>query len=167
MRKTLTAMVFWLIFSSTIVSAIDYNQFENIEISNETVDQIKDYINTENPDNNAMETLKNTLGNEILEITLTETNQVFTITTNNGSLEYIKKGSDPNATITLKLNETVLEDLTTIESSNDPAQVILDAINSDKIEYSTTKKASLKTKILIFLSKGILKVVTFIQWIIP
>ncbi len=150
-----------------MVSAIDYSQFENIEISNETVEQIKYYVNSENPDDKAMETLKNTFGNEVLEITLKETDQVFTITTSNGSLEDIKKGSDPDATMKLELNETVLEDLTAIESSNDPAQVLLDAINSDKIEYSTTEKASLKTKILLFLSKGMLKIATFIKWIMP
>ena len=73
MKKTIAAMVFLLLLSSTMVSAIDYSQFENIEINNETVEQIKYYINTENPDDKAMETLKNTFGNEILEITLKET----------------------------------------------------------------------------------------------
>ncbi len=167
MKKTIAAMVFLILLSSTMVSAIDYSQFENIEISNETVEQIKYYVNTENPDDKAMETLKNTFGNEVLEITLKETNQVFTLTTSNGSLEDIKRGSDPNATMKLELNETILEDLTDLESSNDPAQVLLDAINSDKIEYSTTEKASLKTKILLFLSKGMLKIATFIKWIMP
>ena len=167
MKKTIAVMAFLLIFLSSMVSAIDYSQFENIEISNETVEQIKYYVNSENPDDKAMETLKNTFGNEVLEITLKETDQVFTITTSNGSLEDIKKGSDPDATMKLELNETVLEDLTAIESSNDPAQVLLDAINSDKIEYSTTEKASLKTKILLFLSKGMLKIATFIKWIMP
>lgn len=167
MEKTIAAMAFLLLVLSSGVTAIDYSQFENVEISNETVEQIKYYVNTENQDNKAMETLKNTFGNEILEITLTETGQVFTIKTTNGSLEDIKRGSDPDATVKLKLNETVLENLESLESSDDPAQVLLDAINSDKIEYTTTENASLKTKILLFLSKGLLKVATFIKWIMP
>ena len=167
MRKTITLLILAVLILSNTATATDYSQFENIELDNETVEYIKDYVNSQQTDNKALDTLKDTFGDEILEITLTETGQTFTIVTENGTMEDIRKGSDQEATMKLNINETVFEDLESLESSEDPAQLILDAINSDKIEYEATEKASLKTKILMFLSKVILKIATFLKWILP
>ncbi len=167
MRKAITLLILAVLILSNTATATDYSQFENIELDNETVEYIKDYVNSQQTDNKALDTLKDTFGDEILEITLTETGQTFTIVTENGTMEDIRKGSDQEATMKLNINETVFEDLESLESSEDPAQLILDAINSDKIEYEATEKASLKTKILMFLSKVILKIATFLKWILP
>jgi len=166
MKKVITLLILAVLILSTTVAATDYSQFENIELDPNTIEYIKDYINNQQTDNKALDTLKSTFGDEILEITLTETGQVFTIVTENGALEDIKKGSDLEATIKLKVNETILENLESLESSNNPAEIILDAINSDKIEYETTENASLKTKTLMFLSKIMLKVATFVTWVL-
>ncbi len=166
MKKVITLLILAVLIFSTTATATDYSQFENIELDNNTIEYIKDYINNQQTDNKALDTLKSTFGDEILEITLTETGQVFTIVTENGALEDIKKGSDLEATMKLKVNETILENLESLESSNNPAEIILDAINSDKIEYEATKNASLKTKTLMFLSKIMLKVATFVTWIL-
>ncbi|MCK4809284.1 MAG: hypothetical protein KAS90_06695, partial [Candidatus Aenigmarchaeota archaeon] len=166
MKKVITLLILAILILSNTATAIDYSQFENIELDNETVEYIKYYVNNQQTDNKALDTLKSTFGEEILEITLTETGQTFTIVTENGTLENIKKGSDPEATMKLRVNETILENLESLESSNDPAQLILDAINSDKIEYEATENASLKTKMLMFLSKIMLKVATFVTWVL-
>ncbi len=166
MKKVITLLILAVLILSNTATATDYSQFENIELDNNTIEYIKDYINNQQTDNKALDTLKSTFGDEILEITLTETGQVFTIVTENGALEDIKKGSDLEATMKLKVNETILENLESLESSNNPAEIILDAINSDKIEYEATKNASLKTKTLMFLSKIMLKVATFVTWIL-
>jgi len=166
MKKTITLLIIAALILSNTATATDYSQFENIELDNETVEYIKYYVNNQQTDNKALDTLKSTFGEEILEITLTETGQTFTIVTENGTLENIKKGSDPEATMKLKVNETILENLESLESSNNPAEIILDAINSDKIEYEATEKASLKTKMLMFLSKIMLKVATFVTWVL-
>lgn len=143
-------------------TATDSNPFENLELDNETIEMIKQQINSGQTDNKALDTLKNTFSNEILEINLTESNQILTITTENGELKDIKKGTDPNATMQLNVNETIFKDL---ENAEDPAQIFLDALNSEKIEYQATEKASLKTKIMLFLSKITLKIATVIKGI--
>ncbi len=166
MKKTIILLILAALILSNTVTATDYSQFENIELDTNTVEYIKDYVNSQETDNPALDTLKDTFGDEILEITLTETGQTFTIVTENGTLENIKKGSDPEATMKLNINETILEDLESLESSNNPAEIILNAINSDKIQYEATENASLKTKMLMFLSKIMLKVATFVTWIL-
>lgn len=166
MKKVITLLILAVLIFSTTATATDYSQFENIELDPDTIEYIKDYINNQQTDNKALDTLKSTFGDEILEITLTETGQVFTIMTENGALEDIKKGSDLEATMKLKVNETILENLESLESSNNPAEIILDAINSDKIEYKATENASMKTKMLMFLSKIMLKVATFVTWVL-
>ncbi|MCK5373637.1 MAG: hypothetical protein KAJ20_04825 [Candidatus Aenigmarchaeota archaeon] len=166
MKKTIILLILAVLILSNTATATDYSQFENIELDPDTIEYIKDYVNNQQTDNKALDTLKSTFGDEILEITLTETGQVFTIVTENGTLENIKKGIDPEATMKLKVNETILENLESLESSNNPAEIILDAINSDKIEYEATENASLKTKMLMFLSKIMLKVATFVTWVL-
>ncbi|NOQ37244.1 hypothetical protein GQ472_00005, partial [archaeon] len=118
MKKVITLLILAVLIFSTTATATDYSQFENIELDPDTIEYIKDYINNQQTDNKALDTLKSTFGDEILEITLTETGQVFTIMTENGALEDIKKGSDLEATMKLKVNETILENLESLESSN-------------------------------------------------
>ena len=162
MRKTITLLILTVLILANTATATDYSEIENTALDKETVEIIKEQIN-QDTDNKA---LKNTFGDEILEITLTETNTTFTIITKNGTLEDIKKEADPEATIKLSMNETLFEELKSTENAEDPAQLILDAVKNDKIEYQATEKASLKTKILIFLSKIMLSLATFIKGII-
>ncbi|MCK5042988.1 MAG: hypothetical protein KAR51_03090, partial [Candidatus Aenigmarchaeota archaeon] len=107
MKKVITLLILTVLILSNAVTATDYSQFENIELDPNTIEYIKDYVNNQQTDNKALDTLKSTFGDEILEITLTETGQVFTIVTENGTLENIKKGIDPEATMKLKVNETI------------------------------------------------------------
>ncbi|MEA2004193.1 MAG: hypothetical protein U9O53_04530 [archaeon] len=166
MRKTIILLTLTFLILTNTATAIDYNEIENMELDKETIEIIKEHINNPETDNKAMNTLKNTFEDEILEITLTETNKTFTLITKNGTLEDIKEGTDPEATIKLNMNETLFKDLESLENAEDPAQLILDALNSDKIEYQATEKASLKTKIMMFLSKIMLSLATLIKGII-
>lgn len=166
MRRYIITIIIAAIILSNTATATDNVPFNNLEIDAQTLEMIKGQINSQDPDNQALQTIKDTFGDEILEITLSETNQTFTITTQNGNLTNITIGSDPKATMKLKINETLIEELQNLQNSEDPAQIILDALNSDKIEYEATKEASFRTKLMLFFSKIALKAATFLKWII-
>ncbi|MCK5300098.1 MAG: hypothetical protein KAJ54_03015 [Candidatus Aenigmarchaeota archaeon] len=166
MGKTIIFLILTILILSNTATANDFSEIENTAIDKETLEVIKEQINNQDTDNKALNILRDTFGDEILEITLTETNTTFTIITKNGNLEDIKKEGDLEATIKLNMNETLFDDLKSTENAEDPAQLILDAVKNDKIEYQTTEKASLKTKILISLSKIMLNLAAFINGII-
>ena len=146
--RFVAGLIIMLIAIAPMVSAEGkvFSELENVDLNNMGEDAEK-----------VLEYLDKLVGNQIIQITITDTNETIWVDLKDGKINELQESVNENATLYAHIRSDTIEK---IKVAEDPATVVIDAFNAGEIEYGTTKEAGIFSKVMIFISKIFVSIVS-------
>ncbi len=160
MKKSILFVVITLLLAVNTSIAFGFN-LNDQQIDNSQIEDFINEFNSMDNQNNAINTLRNTFNNEIIQINLEKNNQTYMIRIEDGNITEIKEGITNKSTIDIDIDESMLERFENITGINEAGPIILNILEDKEIEIKSTENTSIMTRMAIWTSDITIRIGSF------